>query len=427
MPTGGGDVTSRRRDLAVMLAVVLLSSGNPVYLYPDLPELVLLPAALVFLVALATRGGVRLARRDLAIFGAFVVLIAVHLVTVPGATAVAGAGFLVRLFLGYAAFRLVADAPRRLLEVLTAFAALAVGVYVVDQLLLTAGLDLAALLAPVAVVHGDFAHVSTPFHTFPGGIDRHRNAGVYWEPGALSGYSLLGLLLLAMLPERPSRRRIVATTVILSLAVLSTQSTTGYLVLPLALFLLFVRLSSARGGGFVALGLAAVVPLLAAMAIAAYELPFMREKIESQVQSVQKGEGQWELTRLGTLVNDVSDIRERPLAGWGANPRVRPSQLALSETARVTQGNGFASWVVRFGFAGLALFLFSLAAGVKKYGRTSRAQSWLVVGVVCLLLQGEAFLNYPLFLGLMFIVAVPAAQRYWVVPVATAPAASTGH
>jgi hypothetical protein len=408
-----------------MLAVVLLSSGNPVYLYPDLPELILLPAALVFLVALATRGGVRLEKRDLAIFGTFVVLIAVHLLTVPGATVVAGAGFLVRLFLGYAAFRLVADAPRRLLEVLTALAALALVVYVVDQSLLAAGIDLAAILAPVSVVHGDFAHVSTPFHTFPGGIDRHRNAGLYWEPGALSGYSLLGLLLLSVLPQRPSRRRIVTTTVILSLAVVSTQSTAGYLVLPIALIVLFVRLSSARGGGFVALGVAAVVPLLAATVIAAYELPFMREKIESQIQSVQMGEGQWELTRLGTLINDVSDIRERPLAGWGANPRVRPSQLALSETARVTQGNGFASWVVRFGVAGLLLFLVSLAAGVKQYGRTSRAQAWLVVGVVCLLLQGEAFLNYPMFLGLMFIAAAPAARRFWVVPAAqpTAPAA----
>lgn len=408
-----------------MLVIVLLSSGNPVYLNPAWSEPVLLLAA-VTLLAVLTMSGARVGARDLAVLAAFVGLIALHLLTVPGATISASAGFLVRLLIGWAAFRLVPDAPRVLLVLLASLAGLALVVFSVDQLLLAAGIDLAAILAPVSLVHGEFQFVSTPFHTFPGGIDRHRNAGVFWEPGALSGYSLLGLLLLAFLPERMTRQRIVATTTVLALAVVSTQSTTGYVLLPLVLFLLFMRLSSARGGGFVAIALAAVLPLLAATAISAYELPFMREKIESQLQSVQAGEGEWELTRLGTLINDVADIRERPLAGWGANPTIRPSQLALSETARTTQGNGFANWIVRFGFTGLAVFVFSLAAGLRQYGRASRAEAWLAVGLVCLLLQGEAFLNYPLFLGLMFIVAAPTARRYWVVSVSPVPATAAG-
>lgn len=409
-----------------MLIVVLLSSGNPVYLYPPWAEGILLIAGLSFLVALATSGGARFESRDLAVFGSFAGLVALHLLTVPGSTVTSGAGFLVRLFLGYAAFTLVADAPRTLLEVLVGLATLALVVFAVDQLLFAVGIDIAALLVPVSVVHGDLEYVSTPFHTFPGALDRHRNAGVFWEPGALSGYALLGLLLLAFLPKRLPRRQLVGMATILSLAVLSTQSTTGYLVLPLVLLLLYVRRSSARGGGFLALGLAALTPLLAAGAFAAYELPFMREKIESQVQSVQASEGEWELTRLGTLINDITDIRERPLAGWGANPLVRPSQLALSETARMTQGNGFANWIVRFGLVGLAVFLLSLAAGLRRYGRASRTQAWFAVGIVCLLLQGEAFLNYPLFLGLMFIAAAPEARRYWVVPAAADPLVAAG-
>jgi hypothetical protein len=426
----GTPATSRSRrpgDTLAMLAAVLLSSGNPVYLYPEWPELVLLPAAVVFLVALLIRDELRVQNRDLLIFTCFTALLALHLLTVPGATVFASAGFLVRLFLGYAAFRLVADAPRTLLEILAVIAALAVAVYAVDQLLLFAGFDLAEFVAPVSVVHGDFEHVSTALHNFPGGIDRHRNSGLFWEPGALSGYSLLGLLLLAFLPERLPRPRMLAIVLVLSLAVISTQSTTGYLLLPLALFLLFVRLSGARGGGFVALGIATVVPLLVAVALAAYQLPFMGEKIESQIRSVQVGEGEWELTRLGTLLNDVKDISERPLAGWGANPLIRPSQQALSETARMTQGNGFANWIVRFGLTGLLIFLLALAAGLRQYSGASRFQTWLAVGIVCLLLQGEAFLNYPLFLGLMFIVGAPVARRYWVVQVEAAQSRPTAN
>jgi hypothetical protein len=403
-----------------MLLIVLLSSGNPVYLNPGWSEPVLLLTAVILLAVLTMRGA-RISGRDLAVLAAFAGLIALHLLTVSGATIFSGAGFLVRLLIGWAAFRLVSDAPRVLVVVLASLAALALVMFVVDRLLFAAGIDLATVLAPLSLVHGEYQFVSTPFHTFPGGVDRHRNAGVFWEPGALSGYSLLGLLLLAFLPKGMPRQRLVATATILSLAVLSTQSTTGYVVLPLVLFLLFMRLSSARGGGVVAIALAAVLPLLAVAAIVAYELPFMREKIESQVQSVQAGEGEWELTRLGTLINDVADIRERPLVGWGANPLIRPSQLGLSETARATQGNGFANWLVRFGLVGLTVFLVSLAVGLRGYGRASRSETWLAVGIVCLLLQGEAFLNYPLFLGLMFIAAMPAVRRYWVLPLAAAP------
>ena len=87
----------------------------------------------------------------------------------------------------------------------------------------------------------------------------------------------------------------------------------------------------------------------------------------------------------------------------------------------MTSGNGFANWLVRFGFTGLALFVFALSAGLRRYGRASRTEAWLAVGIVCLLLQGEAFLNYPLFLGLMFIAAAPDARRYWVLPATPSP------
>jgi hypothetical protein len=426
MSVASAPVADRALGAVVVLVLVLLSSGNPIYVYPELPELVLLPVALVLLIALGTLGAFRVENRDLAVFAILVALIAVHLVTVPGATATSGAGFLVRLFIGFAVFRLVADVPRRLVEVMAVLSALALLVFAVDQMLLAAGVDVTRALGAVSVVDDTSGHLFTPFHNFPREIDRHRNAGIFWEPGALSGYALFGLVLLAFLPERLAPRRTMTITVVLTLAVISAQATAGYIVLPLVLLLLSLRLSSARGSGFVALALAAVLPVLFAAAMVAYELPFMRDKIESQIQSVQLAENQWELTRLGTLISDIADIRERPLVGWGANSAVRPSQLALNEATRGAQGNGFTSWTVRFGTVGLLLFLITLAAGLRRYGRTSRAEAWFAVGIVCLLLQGEAFLNYPLFLGLMFMSAGPAARRYWVVP-AAAPSSVDGH
>lgn len=404
-------------DVLVILALVLLSTGNPAFVIPDLPELTLLPVALAMVVALFLRPGPAIERRDLVVFAAFVALIGVHLLTVPGASIMPSIGFLVRLLVGYMAFRLVPDAPRVLVRILAAIAALGVGIFLLDQLLFVFGVDLAAMLKPVSVTYGQSGAVHAVIHNFGGGIDRHRNAGLYWEPGALSGYCLLGLVLYSAFPARPTRQESWFVLSALILAVVTSQSTTGYLLLPMVLLLNVLRGAGARGGGVALLAVLVAAPILAGLAKLAYELPFMRTKIEEQVTAVQMESQEWELTRLGTLINDITDIAQRPIAGWGANPMIRPSQQLLSETVRTTQGNGFANWMVKFGLLGLAIFVIRTATGLRRYGNLSWLQASASVLLLCLLLQGEAFLNYPLFMALMFIRPTRDRRLFWVIPI----------
>jgi len=409
-----------RRDRLIIFALVLLSAGNPGVEIGDRPELTLVPAALLLLGALLFRKNFRFDRRDGIVIAIFLLLTCVHLATVAGATATASLGFFVRLAIGYAAIRLVRDAPVTLVRVITAVAALALVLFAVDRALSIAGIDLARLLEPISVQTGDAGAVHAFVHKFNAPLDRHRNSGLYWEPGALSGYCLLAMLLLAFARERVSARRYRASLVILILAVLSTLSTTGYLLLPLVLLVHVLRASSGRGSGFAMAVLGAVLPVFAVIAFAAFELPFMGDKIAEQISAVQEEQTNWQLTRFGTLLVDLQDIRDRPLTGWGANSRVRPSQEWLSEAAQVGQGNGFTNWWVRFGTIGLAVFLVSTGYGLRRYAGASRIEVFAALLLLCALLQSETFLNYPLFLGLMFLGAVPRALRFKLIPIGAA-------
>ena len=388
-----------------------------------MPQLTLVPAALLLLAGLLWRQDVRLEPRDGAIFLAFALLTIAQIFTVPGATVTASVGFFVRLAIGYAAIRLARDAPLAMVQVLTAIAAIGVLLFAVDQSLLVVGVDLAAAFEPVSIIHGEGGVVHVAVHNFNSPLDRHRNSGLFWEPGALSGYCLLAILLLGFARDRVSATRYWVSLFVLSVAVLSTQSTTGYLLLPLLLMFHLVRSSSARGGGFATIVVALAAPAFVVVVLAALELPFMRQKIAEQVYSVQDERAGWETTRFGTFLVDIQDIRERPLIGWGANPRVRPSQEYLSETAQVAQGNGFTNWWVRFGATGLALFLIAAGSGIRRYGKASSAEITVALLFLCILLQGEMFLNYPLFLGLMFLRAAPLLQRYQIVPISPASGA----
>lgn len=415
LPVGSQVVPVPLQDRLVIFVLLLFSSGNPGILIGDTPELTLVPAALLLLGALLFRANVRFDPRDGIVIAIFLLLTSVHLVTVPGATIIASLGFFVRLAIGYAAIRLVRDAPVTLIRVLTAVAALALGFFSLDRTLSIVGIDLAESLELLSLQHGDAGAVHVVFHNFNAPIDRYRNAGLYWEPGALSGYCLLAMLLLAFARERVSARRYRVSLAILTLAVLSTLSTTGYLLLPLTLLLHVLRAGSGRGGGVLTAKLGLALPVFAVIAFTAFELPFMRDKITEQIYSLQDERAEWQLTRIGTLIVDLQDIRDRPLAGWGANPRVRPSQEDLSEVAQVAQGNGFTNWWVRFGTIGLGLFLVSVGYGLRRYARASLVEALVALLILCALLQGEAFLNYPLFLGLMFLGAVSWVRRFTVV------------
>lgn len=67
------------------------------------------------------------------------------------------------------------------------------------------------------------------------------------------------------------------------------------------------------------------------------------------------------------------------------------------------QGNGLSGFAAKFGLLGLGTFLFLCWRTFYRLSGFSVYKASMALLVVVLVLNGEAFLNYPLFLGLMFL------------------------
>ena len=154
--------------------------------------------------------------------------------------------------------------------------------------------------------------------------------------------------------------------------------------------------SSSAGGK--ALATFSVTFFLLIAATAFNQLPFLEDKITNQFQEANEREGQYYLGRYGNLLYDLKYIGERPFFGWSALPETR--QVNVEEIAG--QGNGLSGYALKYGFVGIFGFIFfSFGALSINYG--SKKIAAIMILVVSILLTGEQFLNYPIFLSLMFI------------------------
>ncbi|MFC6876174.1 hypothetical protein [Flavobacterium myungsuense] len=222
-----------------------------------------------------------------------------------------------------------------------------------------------------------------------------KNAGMFWEPGAFAGILTLCLALnynnlKNYWFEQPFKLGIII------LALLTTQSTTGYLVGAIIfLFLLF------KGKNIF------IVPVFVFAITYIYETTdFLKEKIEIQIEkSSNQKVGEFSNTRFGSLIFDWYYIQKHPFIGNGLNEKTRYSEhqyLFVGEKGdAIASGNGFTGYLASLGVFFLIGFFYFLWKATNRQGLFF---AFIVVLVVLLNLQGEQWFNYPLYLGLPFII-----------------------
>ncbi|MFD0777263.1 hypothetical protein ACFQZF_00695 [Flavobacterium myungsuense] len=170
-----------------------------------------------------------------------------------------------------------------------------------------------------------------------------KNAGMFWEPGAFAGILTLCLALnynnlKNYWFEQPFKLGIII------LALLTTQSTTGYLVGAIIfLFLLF------KGKNIF------IVPVFVFAITYIYETTdFLKEKIEIQIEkSSNQKVGEFSNTRFGSLIFDWYYIQKHPFIGNGLNEKTRYSEhqyLFVGEKGdAIASGNGFTGYLASLG------------------------------------------------------------------------------
>ena len=313
--------------------------------------------------------------------------------------------FFGRLYVAYAAVCLIRDFPRTYVRVMFVICLVSFGFYVPDQLCRAAGIDFRGCFE---VLHRLFG--ANLEHRYSIGLYNfqikapYRNAAFFWEPGAFAGFTLVGIVFLALLqpPSRPREYR--ATLLVFCVSILTTFSTMGYMVLPIALGLHAKRvISLSRGKTQRGLLLLSLLPAAYLVGMSVWKLEFMSEKVRTELQSVESreftGRG---ASRLSSFFFHVPYIKERPVAGWGKNLK---TYLALDPyiDANPPAGNGMLRFIHEMGLAGLCTFLL-LAAG-SFYSLTGRhlLETVLIMVIILLTLQGEEFLTGGLYLAFMFL------------------------
>jgi len=266
------------------------------------------------------------------------------------------------------------------------------------------GIDVAGatkpLALPVSTNAGSWSFLLHSYSTDEN--DSTRNAGLFWEPGALAGYVHLGLVFLCVSRSFYTKRGFLVRFLVLSACILTTKSTMGYIAF--LVVMLLAGMSSARHSSRSRFG--PILVSLCALALFLYLAlgqDFILPKIQNSIMVSTTKTGDWQADRLGSILFDLEYISARPLTGWGVSDTTR---LALDQdlegTVLTGRGNGMSDFTAKFGIPALILWIFLLYRMLTHVSSGHHGMAALGTLVVLIMLNDECFLNYPLFLAFFF-------------------------
>jgi hypothetical protein len=230
-----------------------------------------------------------------------------------------------------------------------------------------------------------------------------RNEGMFWEPGAFAGIITLCLALnFQNLADLWKTSRI--SIIMIIMALISTQSTTGYIVG----FVIFAVGFLIRADRVIAI---IFLPLIFAGAVFVYTTTtFLDEKINQQYEVAMAASRTEKIkfsnTRFGSLIFNLHYIKKEPFIGNGLHEKTRyadhPVLIHLIESGEnLGDGNGFANIVACMGIPFVLGYFTLIFLAMKKM--TDMISAVGLVLVVFFNLQGEQWLFTPIYMALPFL------------------------
>jgi flagellar biosynthesis protein FliQ len=227
-----------------------------------------------------------------------------------------------------------------------------------------------------------------PNYDFTYGIIR--NPGMFWEAGAFAGYLLLALVFVAIQNKKFTIVNYKKEVFWIILGVITTMSTTGFLVL--SVIIIFFAMEHFNKGKLL------FIPASIITVIFIYSnFTFMQNKIEAQYeQALNLRLGDLSNSRFGSLIMDAYYIKEEPIIGNGTYIDTR-FRFNPEVTGSIGNGNGMSNFMACWGiplfmYWLVCVFYFSIKATRNKH------LSFIIPLIILLILQGEQFLDYPIFL-----------------------------
>lgn len=235
-------------------------------------------------------------------------------------------------------------------------------------------------------------HVSILLYNYYPDSPGLRNCGMFWEPGAFQGYIML-VFLMYMNDFRLFYRKHKRNFWILTIALITTFSTTGFVVF--AFYLFFVFSGNIRKSPIM---LFLTIALIYIAVWAFYQYDFLGEKIIKEYEdALEISEGDVSWSRFGSAIVAWNNVLNHPFTGNGFKMSALYGELAEYMSG---MGNGFFGAMNQLGIPFLFFYLFLLYRNAPVMSNLNRLG---FVFLIVLLLNGEFFLNYPLYWALLFV------------------------
>ncbi|MEP2281005.1 hypothetical protein [Maribacter sp.] len=250
----------------------------------------------------------------------------------------------------------------------------------------------------ITVDDESFRYTNFIFFTFDD-IHYYRNSGFCWEPGAFGSFLTLALLFNFLINDFKLNKE----ALIITLAILTTVSTTAYL----GVFLLFfLRYRVLNNGSNIVIVIFAVV-----FAIAIPNVPFLGEKIvEIYDQDIQDLK---ELEQLSVYYEDVK--RQIPLNRFASviflyeqfdwklflGVSNQYDQFYIDEY-NVNISNGIMDFITKFGLVGLVVLLYRFGKLCKVYLKKTEYVFYAIL-ILLTLSFGEPILMLPISVIFLFL------------------------
>lgn len=227
-----------------------------------------------------------------------------------------------------------------------------------------------------------------------------RNSGFFWEPGVYQGYLILCLFFnYYNLPRIWANEKIKIITIIFF--VISTMSTTGYILLFILIVLYLLAKFRRNIAVFVLIG--SVLLFIAAFAF--NNLPFLGNKILMQQQNALTTTQDYTVDRFGSFLLDWHYIQKHPIFGNGFHEKTKyadhPEIIQIVQDGKSTGlSNGLSSYVASAGLLGMLWYFYFMLI---KRNKKKRLYFAIFILLIIILLLGEPLMILMFYLGLPFI------------------------
>ena len=226
-----------------------------------------------------------------------------------------------------------------------------------------------------------------------------QNVGIAWEPGAYGFILNTGLLLYLLLNKFTFDKKVL----IFVLAVITTFSTTNYIVL-IVIFLLFYRV---RGGKFNKF----ILFVMPVFAVLLFQAPFLISKIvmiykddKDELDHIyylngfyKKNGGQIPLNRFGSITYLYNMFTYKLI--WGISNAYQGVNSTLNN---INISNGDIDFIAKFGLIGFVFLMHRFALFVKAFLVKAEFVFYCIL-ILILLAFGEPILISQLILVLLFL------------------------